>query len=65
MVSGFEAIGPRKRAALVQAVRYYLWSFPQPDLQPRFDAVQITVRQDGTGCKVVGFDYRKGAFDVE
>lgn len=59
MVSGFEAITKSKQRLIIKTSEEYSRRFPH-DLQPRFDAVWVTV-SDG---RVVDFQYIENAFDA-
>ena len=60
MVSGFEAVGHRKKMLIIRTALRFLSEFPS-DLQPRFDVAEVTVR-DG---RVRKLKYLDGAFDTE
>lgn len=58
LVNGLEAITAAKKKMMIRTSEAYSYRFPH-DLQPRFDAVWVTVQDK----KVVGFRYVENAFD--
>ena len=59
LVSGFEAVTPKKQKLIINASEQYSIRYPH-NFQPRFDVALVTVSEG----KIVGFSYVENAFDA-
>lgn len=63
MVSGVEAVDPRKRARIVRTADLYL-SEHETGLQPRYDIAEVTISR-GSAPRILRIDIYEDAFDTE
>ncbi|MDE7194398.1 MAG: YraN family protein [Oscillospiraceae bacterium] len=63
MVSGVEAVDPRKRARIVRTADMYL-SEHETELQPRYDIAEVTISRGDTP-RILRIDIYEDAFDTE
>lgn len=63
MVSGVEAVDPRKRARIVRTADRYL-SEHETGLQPRYDIAEVTISR-GSAPRILRIDIYEDAFDTE
>ncbi|MDE6032205.1 MAG: YraN family protein [Oscillospiraceae bacterium] len=63
MVSGVEAVDPRKRSRIVRTADLYL-SEHETGLQPRYDIAEVTISR-GSAPRILRIDIYEDAFDTE
>lgn len=63
MVSGVEAVDPRKRSRIVRTADRYL-SEHETGLQPRYDIAEVTISR-GSAPRILRIDIYEDAFDTE
>ena len=63
LVSGLEAITPKKKSCIIKATTEYLYRNNIENIPIRFDVAEVTVTTE-TPPRVLGLDYYKDAFDA-
>lgn len=63
LVSGLEAITPKKKGCIIKATMEYLYRNNIEDIPIRFDVAEVTVTTEAPP-RVLGLDYYKDAFDA-